>query len=440
MKHASFFKDLSDAEKEGAGFPFNQSDPDFEATRTTIFGTSFAILLLVVFRSIPTSLRAYLNILGIFLTVYLSLAINQHNTTIVLADYMLQLLGICMAAAGLGAILPRNFKSLLAYLGILRTFRNDESGKLDMSTMSFVKCATCHKCYTYAECVAHDDGRGPPKIKVCTNQHHPGKGACNTPLLVVQKTAKGKWILRPSGRDYLFPGLIKQLPNLLSRPDIQDVFWHHCTWITVPGWLRDIYDGTVWRAYCLLDNPFCPPFKRFAQGVFDCGLTLNLDGFQAFRKTHYSVTAIYMVVNNLPRNIRYLPENIILVAIIPGPHEPDVDHFHYVMEPLVDELKKLYEGVRMQINGTQRFVFAVLLLVSCDAPALRKMLGFAGHTSGHGCTKCNFVFQREKKYRAGEFDLNRMTPRTQDGGHNCAQITHTAHGLSFFPLFPPAVL
>ena len=55
----------------------------------------------------------------------------------------------------------------------------------------------------------------------------------------------------------------------------------------------------------------------------------------------YSVGAIYLVIQNLPRNVRYKKENIILVGIIPGPKEPkgSVNSF---LRPLIEELKEFW--------------------------------------------------------------------------------------------------
>jgi hypothetical protein len=65
------------------------------------------------------------------------------------------------------------------------------------------------------------------------------------------------------------------------------VFWHYCSWVNITGWLRDIYDGSVWKSWSATANPHAPGYMRFQKNVFDCGLTLNLDGFQAFKKTAY---------------------------------------------------------------------------------------------------------------------------------------------------------
>lgn len=49
---------------------------------------------------------------------------------------------------------------------------------------------------------------------------------------------------------------------------------------------------------------------------------LNVDLFQLFEHSVYSVGMLYMVLMNLLRAERFKPENVFLVGVIPGLHEP----------------------------------------------------------------------------------------------------------------------
>ena len=109
--------------------------------------------------------------------------------------------------------------------------------------------------------------------------------------------------------------------------------------------------------------------------------SLNIDWFQPYRHVTYSVGAIYLSVLNLPRSLRYKPENIL---IIPGPKEPkDVNNYIY---PLIHELLQLWEGVVIK-NGKLK-IRAALLFITSDLPATRKLCGFASHAASLGCSKC----------------------------------------------------
>ena len=79
--------------------------------------------------------------------------------------------------------------------------------------------------------------------------------------------------------------------------------------------------------------------NRFYQNLT---LMLNIDWFCPFKHGRYSMGAIYMCLMNLPREIRFKPENIILIGLIPGPTEPKltIDSF---LKPLVDELMEFWK-------------------------------------------------------------------------------------------------
>jgi hypothetical protein len=66
--------------------------------------------------------------------------------------------------------------------------------------------------------------------------------------------------------------------------------------------------------------------------------------FQATKEGNYSVGACYLVINNLPRHMRFMRENIALCLIMPGPNEPSDYALDQMLGPLVDELLQLKQG------------------------------------------------------------------------------------------------
>ena len=127
------------------------------------------------------------------------------------------------------------------------------------------------------------------------------------------------------------------------------------------------------------------PFLAFP---YNLCLMLNVDWFQPFKKTTYSVGAMYISIQNLPREERYLSDNVIIVGVIPGPKEPEKT-MNSFLQPLVSELLDLWKGVVMKnANGSSVIVRAALTCIACDIPALRKVCGFLGHSARLGCSKC----------------------------------------------------
>ena len=81
----------------------------------------------------------------------------------------------------------------------------------------------------------------------------------------------------------------------------------------------------------------------FLSSPFSYMVTLNVDWFQPFVRTQYSLGAIYLSIQNLPRELRYKEENILLVGLLPGPSEPSRSIDPY-LSPLITELKGAWEN------------------------------------------------------------------------------------------------
>lgn len=114
-----------------------------------------------------------------------------------------------------------------------------------------------------------------------------------------------------------------------------------------------------------------------------------IDWFQPFKnRNDYSVGVIYFVLPNLPRNIRFRSENVIIAGLIPAfKNEP-----HSINSFLIRLLKSCKCSGKM-CDWSQIFKWcicfrAALLCVSGDIPAARKCCGFKSHAGRLGCHKC----------------------------------------------------
>jgi len=129
---------------------------------------------------------------------------------------------------------------------------------------------------------------------------------------------------------------------------------------------------------------------------------------------------IYLTVLNLPRFLRYKRENIILIGIIPGPHEPKLN-INSFLKPLVDEFQGFWTGVDLTVctEPQKRTVKAAILCVTCDLPAGRKVCGFLSHSATLGCSKCLKTFPGAvgKKDYSG-FDTTEWPKQTDEGHRN----------------------
>ena len=112
---------------------------------------------------------------------------------------------------------------------------------------------------------------------------------------------------------FCYRSLESALQQILMQPLMAQHCDHWCTRIQSNDMLKDIYDGRVWGKFQHL-NGF-----PFLAAPYTYGLALNIDWFQPFSHTVYSVGVMYATILNLPRHMRYKRKNILLLAIIPGP-------------------------------------------------------------------------------------------------------------------------
>ena len=97
---------------------------------------------------------------------------------------------------------------------------------------------------------------------------------------------------------------------------------------------------------------------------------LNIDWLKPYKHVLYSIGAIYLSIMNLPRQLRFKYENILIIGLISGPKEPQHD-INPFLRPLVSELLRCFDGIEMHVTdeGAMCTIKCVLLCITCDIPA-----------------------------------------------------------------------
>src|ERR1041385_9366994 len=135
---------------------------------------------------------------------------------------------------------------------------------------------------------------------------------------------------------------------------------------------------------------------------------LNLDWFQPYDGTIYSIGVIYAAICNLPHDIRFKRENLLTLGILPGPSEVSLHKINHYLAPIIDELKSLWDGMTYRTYECQegRDIRAALILILCDIPAARKICGHVSAlVSCHRCEK-HANYENKKHNFAGMEDMN----------------------------------
>lgn len=298
--------------------------------------------------------------------------------------YFIRALGVafhCHDLVGVAESMPLSLKTVHKIFG---TANSD--------FVSYVVCPSCQSVYHFEDCIIQRPF-GQSLGKSCCHVPYPRhpqlsrRGKCGAQLL---KTVRGKnrTYLRPL-KVYPYLSLEKSMGCLVKRRGFLEAceLWRKRSTLVPSGHLGDIFDGKVWNDFNSSD------MQHFLPSPYCYLLTMNVDWFQPYERRTYSLGAIYLTVQNLPRDVRFKPENIILVGVIPGPHEPSRTVNSYIT-PLVVELQKAWTScfsipTQLGINIT---VQLALSCVACDIPASRKVSGFLGHSATLGCNKCMKAF------------------------------------------------
>ena len=263
--------------------------------------------------------------------------------------------------------------------------------KLDKENFSrFVVCAGCHTLYHFRDC--YERVGSQHVAKVCSHvpfPNHPHasrRKACGHKLVKEIKCKDGSVRLYPL-KTYCFKSTKEILECMMKRKGFLDLceLWRKRT--MPDGYLADVYDGRVWKKFLNVNG------RDFLNVPYNLAFMLNIDWFEPFQHSPYSVGVIYLALLNLPRSLRFKWENIFVVGIIPGPKEPSTNINSY-LSPLVNDLLELWErGMIVDTSAGDKIkIHAALLCVACDVPAARKTCGFLSHSAGFGCSKCTKLF------------------------------------------------
>ncbi|QRV88069.1 Transposase family Tnp2 domain-containing protein [Ceratobasidium sp. AG-Ba] len=160
----------------------------------------------------------------------------------------------------------------------------------------------------------------------------------------------------PPGLSKTLPALLKQariesfgnkyvLKRLLSGREIVLAIRNHKAHLNRPNQdhdaKEDIQHGRIWSE---MKGPDGKAF--FTPDGDEIGLILALDWFNSTTTVgsrSHSTGVISMAVGNLPPELRWNPENAILIVTTPGPVETKTDQLANFLDPLVDELLVLWD-------------------------------------------------------------------------------------------------
>ncbi|WJX35324.1 hypothetical protein P8452_23334 [Trifolium repens] len=172
------------------------------------------------------------------------------------------------------------------------------------------------------------------------------------------------------------------------------------------GELRHPSDGLAWKHFDLANPDFASEPRNVRLGLCSDGFT----PYTQVSATPYSCWPVIVTPYNLPPEMCMSKPYMFLSAVIPGPSSPTVGIDIY-LQPLIDDLKRLWEGVvTYDISRKRNFKMkAALMWTINDFPAYGMLSGWGTH-GRLGCPICmedTKAFTLKNGGKATWFDCHR---------------------------------
>ena len=130
--------------------------------------------------------------------------------------------------------------------------------------------------------------------------------------------------------------IIQQLQALISRKGFYETFQHRFTRPKTDT-IRGIYDGSVYRHLSQDGNILGSPDN--------ISFVMNSNGTPVFKSSKVSIWPVFLIINELPSNLRIAKENMIFAGLWFGDIKPLMTSF---LKPIFSHLNELESGVEVE--------------------------------------------------------------------------------------------
>ena len=178
------------------------------------------------------------------------------------------------------------------------------------------------------------------------------------------------------------PGFFEKLDHVNSRVKENDQNY------------EDLYDGSIYKS---LPENFITSDNKIT-------FTWNTDGVPLFESSKISIWPFYLMINELPRKLRVMKENIILAGLWFGSHNPSANLF---MSSFIKDLKALYRGINFRLPNLNTVrIKGLVISGTCNLCAKALFLNIQKFNATYGCPNCSIKTRRIDKVQVYPFTDN----------------------------------
>ncbi|KAJ3780589.1 hypothetical protein GGU10DRAFT_279114 [Lentinula aff. detonsa] len=274
-------------------------------------------------------------------------------------------------------------------------------------------CPTCFKVYPAGT-----------TLEKCNYKRTPRAHPCNTALWTYRHTKKGNRFQIPKCL-YTTTSFKSWLQCFLSRSSIDKCLNRTFTTKTQCPAQQD-------RMHDIQDSPFWHSIRPNMSSPYDLIFSVYVDWFNPLGNKQagkqISCGAIVLYCLNLPFDIRFLPENIFVVGMMPAPHGPTVWTIHHILDHYCDSIMEFDlpgKIVQTSIYPDGIRISARVYPNIADLLASKKFTGFGSPSAKYFCTWCTLT-----KEDIESLDYNSWQLRDGDTVRAQAQAWKNARTLS----------
>ena len=193
-------------------------------------------------------------------------------------------------------------------------------------------------------------------------------------------------------RNTFIIGNVKEsLIQILQRPGLLDIITNRKTlaadFKTHPT--ANVSDIIFSNYYQLLSHN-----GQFLSYKYNFSAQFNTDGVKLRKSSGVKLWPIYLALNELPANIRFHRENMILAALWQGKGQPPYFHYTEKFSNTVHEL--YYNGFIIIHDGEEIHIKLGVFLGTMDLPAKCKILNMTQFNGMYGCSTYEQPGKRER--------------------------------------------
>lgn len=179
--------------------------------------------------------------------------------------------------------------------------------------------------------------------------------------------------------------IISQLKEMFKRPKFYDNLQYRFHLQRGQNEMVDIYDSKLYKSWFS---------NGFLKNPHNISFTWYTDGVPVYKSSKISMWPIYLIINELPFEMRMKKENMLLAAIWYGPEKPE---FAMFFDSLTSSLTKMKQGIPVKLSTEETIsVQGILLFGTCDLPAKADCLNLMHHNGEYGCPVCTLASENHE--------------------------------------------